>query len=158
MLNPDDLANPYLSDTLKQFLPVSNLDRIQPAMQQPGYPPEVLFGKAPEKSWCYYFEKADLSRQFENWQQIKVLGDEAAAQGFSPSASSSNSPREWLPFIEGYARLGDWQTAYDLTLQSYEMDGRYREMLCNLWNRLDASTEPDNSHKNNILNYMSCEE
>lgn len=158
MLNPDDLANPYLSDTLKQFLPVSNLDRINPALQQPGYPPENLFGKAPDKNWCYYFEKADLSRQFEDWQQIKVLGDEASAQGFSPSASVSNSPREWLPFIEGYARLGDWQTAYDLTLQSYETDGRYREMLCNLWNRLNTSTKPGNSHKNNILNFMACEE
>jgi len=158
MLSMDDLSNPYLSDTLKHFLPVSNLERIQPAPPQPGYPPEDLFGENPEKNWCYYFEKADLSRQFEDWQQIKVLGDEAAAQGFSPSASTSNSPREWLPFIEGYARLGDWQTAYDLTLQSYEMDGKYQEMLCHLWNRFDTTTEPGNSHKNNILNHMACEE
>ncbi len=157
LLNTDDLYNPYLSDTLKQFLPISNLSRINPDPPQPGFPPEVLFGTSPGKNWCYYFEKADLALQFEDWHQIKTLGDEAAAQGFSPSAGSSNSPREWLPFIEGYARLGDWQTAYDLTLQSYEMDGKYQEMLCRLWNEFDTRTNSDADLKNNILNHMQCD-
>jgi hypothetical protein len=158
VLSTDDLYNPYISDTLKQFLPVSNLERIKPVSPQPGYPPEDLFGKAPDKSWCYYFEKADLALQFEDWQQIKTLGNEAAAQGFSPSTSSSNSPREWIPFIKGYTRLGDWQTAYDLTLQSYEMDGKYQEMLCSLWLGLDSNDKSGETYKNNILNHMACEE
>ncbi len=105
------------------------------------YPPRDLFGKEPEHSWCYFFEKADLARQFGDWKSVAMLGDQARQAGFSPLNASSNAPHEWLPFIEGYAYTGNWDKARELTLQASEKGERYLVWLCQIWNQMGKSQE-----------------
>ena len=57
----NSITNPNLSDLQTKELRLTNLDLIQTSPQNS--PPAYLFGGAPEESWCYYFEKADLARQ-----------------------------------------------------------------------------------------------
>ena len=135
VLSERDAKHPYLPDLVRSFLPISNLERIEPEAAQPGYPPAELIGPEPaHTSWCYFFEKADLARQQRDWPTIVRLASGAKAQGYSPLASGSNSPYEWLPFIEGYQRTGEWQAAAELTQQAYQRDSHYRPMLCDQWN------------------------
>jgi hypothetical protein len=64
-------------------------------------PPENIFGKEPAHDWCYYYQKAGLARQRQDWALVAALGDEASQQGLVPQDMS-----EWMPFYVGYAHMG----------------------------------------------------
>ena len=133
VLSERDQGHPYLPELVRAFLPISNLERIDPNPAAPANPPTGLLNAEPENSWCYYFEKADLARQQGDWQQAASLADEALARGYSPDAPASNSPYEWLPFIEGLANVGRLEEAANLTRLAFRRDHYYQAMLCRLW-------------------------
>jgi len=63
------VENALLPDALQQIAPASDLSRIQPETNK--LPPDPdIFGPEPEHTWCYYYEKADLARQLEDWEQV----------------------------------------------------------------------------------------
>ena len=63
-------------------------------------PPESIFGTEPEHNWCYYYQKASLARQAEDWIEVGRLANEVDRLGLRPSDRS-----EWMPFLEGYVNL-----------------------------------------------------
>jgi hypothetical protein len=96
------------------------------------YLPEPVHG------WCYYFEKADLARQFGDWETVTRLGDEAFAGSDYP-----NNPVERFVFIEGYAHAGGWEQSLKLSRESYKVSKSYvGPLLCRLWERIEAETTP----------------
>ena len=119
--------NELLSSLLRGLAPASNLDRIQ-LDEGAAPPPEDVFGPEPVHTWCYYYQKAELARQFSQWDEIIRLGDEARGQGFAPT-----EPAEWFPFIEGYALGGDPVQAEALTRELRAADSTYDSLLCSLW-------------------------
>jgi len=144
VLTEDDASDPFLSPLLKETLPISNLARIltDPADEQ--LPPRNLFGDEPEHTWCWFFQKADLARQNQDWDSVVELGDQALALGYSPSDERSNSVHEWLPFIEGYSRSGRINSALELNQQVFENnDPRYAAQLCSMWARIAPDLSPD---------------
>jgi hypothetical protein len=97
--------------------------------------PESLFAPEPEHRWCYYFEKADLARQFGDWEEVVKLGDKA----FKLENDSPNDPVERFVFIEGYAHMGDWRRAVELSRTSYRVSKDYvGPLLCKLWERIET--------------------
>lgn len=72
-------------------------------------PPANIFGAEPDRGWCYYYQKASLARQQQNWSEVTRLGSEAVAEGLAPQ-----NRMEWLPFIEGYLNTGEDQRAQEL--------------------------------------------
>jgi hypothetical protein len=81
--------------------PYSRLDNVLPdtAFHEP---PRTIFGAEPSHDWCYYYQKAALARQQEDWEAIRVLHQEALELGLYP-----NDSVEWLPFAQAYTALGD---------------------------------------------------
>jgi hypothetical protein len=158
VMKPDDQRTPYfLPENVRGTLHLSDLSRIQPDPITDGYPPTDIFGQEPAHGWCYFFEKADLSRQSRNWDAIVSLGDEAAEKGYTPK--NIDSPHEWLPFIEGYAYSGEWETAVDLTLASLERDVRYRPTLCLLWEDINTLGEQGAANEKayeQVITTMQC--
>lgn len=150
ILKPDDENTPYLSDSIRRVLPLSNLSRISPIPQSETYPDASIIGEEPEKGWCYYYQKAELARQMKDWSEIVKLGEQAIKLGYSPTIQGSNSPHEWSPFIEGYANFGDWEQAKEITIASFYDDENYRSKLCDLWKKLSLETETDNEQKNTL--------
>ncbi len=148
VLDPQlDPLNEMLPEKIRASAGLSNTAQILPdSTAGPTLPPLAQFGKEPAHGWCYYFEKADLARQQQDWNQVTVLGDQAFQLNDYP-----NDPSERLPFIEGYAHLGNWQRAKDLTEQSAEVTSLMRPMLCGLWQRIaqntNASSEKDDTIK-----------
>ncbi len=138
VLNQDDFHDPYLTDTIRAALPLSDFSRIKADTSQ--LPPEKIFGSEPPHEWCYFYEKAELLRQYSQWGDMITLADKALNLGYTPLRSQSNSTHEWLPFIEAYARTDHWQKAKELTLQSYSTDHNYQFVLCNLWITLKETT------------------
>jgi hypothetical protein len=100
--------------------------------------PTHIFGPEPEHDWCYYFEKAELARQEEDWQQIARLWEQAVRHGQSPERAA-----ELLPFIEGLAQLGDWARAEELSLQAYQKMPGLQTVLCSTWARILHTSDQD---------------
>ena len=82
---------------VRQVAPSSNISLIETEGSQKMLPAEV-FGEEPQHTWCYYYAKADLARQKQDWNEVVRLGDEARAKGLQP-----NDTMEWMPFYQGYA-------------------------------------------------------
>ena len=119
----NSITNRNLSEMQAAELRLSNLERILPLPVH--NPPEFLAGGPPEKTWCFFFQKADLARQYGDFESIVRLGDQAIQEGLAPRIGS-----EWLPFLEGYIRSGRWTKAEDLAAEIYALDGNYANGLC----------------------------
>ncbi len=97
--------------------------------------PEDVFGPEPAHRWCYYFERADLARQFGEWDQVLKLWEEAG-----PLASQARYGPEYLPFIEAFARSDHWDKAVDLTLKADAKTAGMSGFLCSNWARMMQET------------------
>jgi len=106
----------------------------------------AVYGPEPEHGWCYYFERADLARQAQDWPGIVALGETAFKLDDHP-----NDPLERFVFIEGYAHAGDWARAGELSMDSYRVAPDYvGPLLCRLWDRIARQT-PESLEKETAL-------
>jgi len=139
-------------DTERQYLiaPYSRLERIITDNTQAVPPPEI-FGDEPPHSWCYYYEKADLARQLNDWQEVKRLGAEAKNRGYYPDDSI-----EWLPFMEAEAFIGDIETASKyiplLKVKAYQT-----ENICKTISSMKSSTTQQFPEGFQFLKSSFCE-
>jgi hypothetical protein len=117
---------------LKDAIPLSDPSLIITDADTPDLP-ATLFGREPPHEWCYYFEKAELARQKGDWKKVAELGNEARVQGYVPGDAL-----EWLPFIEAYVIMGDYQIAREISILAYEDDSRPRKGLCHTWSRIQT--------------------
>jgi len=138
--------DPSLPDEIRAVLAYSNLGQIL-ITQNADLPTPFQVDTASE-GWCYYFEKADLARQREAWDQVVNFGNLAFEIGF-PDAPSKHAA-EYVVFIEGYAHTGQWARARDLTLDAYQINPRMDQMLCAAWERIDIDT-PTSGKKQTTL-------
>ena len=139
VLDPEiDIYNPNIDSLSKEALFLSNTTLISKSVKQINQKQvENIFGKAPQPNWCYFFEKADLARQFNDWYELKEISTEVIDRELFPRDN-----REWFPFIEGYAHNYDWDSAVALSRSICTQSPQYVQMLRALWNRIDKQTEP----------------
>jgi hypothetical protein len=142
VLSPADVTAPGLPAVTVEALPNASLSRIGSTPSR-SYPPELIFGPEPEHGWCYLYQKADLARQFGDWERVVALGEEAVQQGYSIQNPNSSTSFEWLPFIEGYARLGYWDQARQITRDAAARNPLIRDRLCTLWNSLHSLSKQE---------------
>ncbi|MBL6962112.1 MAG: hypothetical protein ISR59_13480 [Anaerolineales bacterium] len=129
-----DTKNRFISDILlRDAASLSRPELILP-FGEPQLPD--IYAPEPAHGWCYYFEKADLARQFGDWDQVVALGAQAFNTGDHP-----NDPTENFVFIEGYAFTGDWAQAEQLSVRANRVSPSYMApLLCPLWERIEANT------------------
>jgi hypothetical protein len=126
---------------IQNALPFSSMEQIDLNSHEVASLPERIFNPTLTKSWCYYFEKADLARQKKDWEEIVEIGDIAFQLDDSPNHAS-----ERVPFIEGYAHIGNWETAVELTMDAIKINSLMKNMLCDTWERIDQDL-PESSSK-----------
>ncbi|HLF90003.1 MAG TPA: hypothetical protein VI451_13725 [Anaerolineales bacterium] len=126
VIRETDQYNPDLPALIKEAIPLSNLNQIM--LESSHVPNADVFGKEPAHTWCYFYEKAELARQQDDWAGIVSLAEESAAQGFSP-----NNRIEWLPFVEAFAYTGDWERAIDLSVDALNYSKSTRNLFCPIW-------------------------
>lgn len=142
----------------KEIFAFSRLDLIHTGAAPPSQPPVQLFAPEPPLNWCYYFQKAELARQTENWDEIVQLGEKAFA---IEKTFTRKNIYELLPFIEGYARSNKIDRAYDLTRQGYQTWEKMGPTLCILWDRISADANLGaeiQSASKVILEELECSE
>jgi hypothetical protein len=131
--------NPDLPLTIRQASQVSRQEVIK--REASHNLPVNLMGLEPEKSWCYYFEKADLARQYQAWETVVELGEMAFRLN-----DYSYDLVEYSPFIEAYANTGQWHRAWILTDRVMDDSPELDSVLCRLWTRIVNET-PDSPQK-----------
>lgn len=141
-----DIYNPVFSGVFKDAFSLSNLDLILP--QDNGVP--KIFNDQSNSSWCFFYQKADLARQYKDWPSIIAIADQVFASDFRPQ-----SPVEYFPFIEAYANSRQWEKALELSQKIYLSDATKDSMLCALWNRILQSIPMSNTPQYIIDLYFS---
>ena len=117
--------SPLDQHRLLLIAPFSNLENVKTDGEFQT-PPVVVFGKEPEHGWCYYYQKADLSRQRGEWEKIPKLLKEALALGYYPEDAL-----EWMPFLQASAVLGDVDQVRS-TAKLVTIDKFLRLQVCNI--------------------------
>jgi hypothetical protein len=140
VIRPQDSVVRLLLPIMKEASHLSALERISTQTTSGQFLREID-SKSPE-DWCTYYQQADLARQAGDWEQVAKLRSDANAKGFTPGA-----PFEYLPFVEAFVRLGDWDQAVNLTLEVKDLPPVARLTLCDFWNSLPATPERDSAFK-----------
>lgn len=130
-------------ERLNRLIPENSLMRYAARLTDPSLileePRAVMpgvYGPEPGRDFCYYYQKADLARQFGRWDEAVKFSDIALSFEEHPY-----EPAEHLLFIEGYAHAGQWERALELSERAYEVspEGLGR-VICQLWERVEAET------------------
>jgi hypothetical protein len=157
LLDPDiDIDNHFIWDNslMREASTLTNTNRI--SAERTSVMP-AIYGPEPEHGWCYHFQKADLARQLNDWDEVVRLGNKAFNLDDHP-----NDPIERFVFIEGYAHAGDWDQAINYSRESYRVSREYvGPLLCRLWNRIEAETDQDPERSetlDEVRNAFACDQ
>jgi len=156
ILDPEiEKFNPDITDFTQKYMQYTNLNIIQADhYSETGSIDSLIFRNELIHGWCYFFEKADLARQLKDWEGIESLGKIAFSLNEHP-----NNAAEYLPFIEGYAHLENWDKAIELTRNMLQISSAYKNMACALWNRISDSTNNSPNKQaavTSIINAYQC--
>jgi hypothetical protein len=80
-----------------------------------------------------------------DWTSIVELGDQAFELNQNPDHAE-----ERIPFIEGYAHMGNWERALELTRLSLEHNPAVAQTLCHAWDRIQATVEENSTSREAI--------
>lgn len=101
-----------------------------------------IFGKEPPHTWCYYYQKAELARQQNDWDEVLRLWQASKEQ----QLAATYGP-EYLPFVEANTRAGNWVEARQVTIKAGKTTKDARPFLCTFWQEtlkpLDSSGESE---------------
>jgi hypothetical protein len=143
-------GQPFYGVNQEQLVAVSNPAGVVLAADAP-LPDADIFGAEPAHTWCYYFQKADLARQSEDWDAVLELEQLALTGGFVPGFGP-----ELLPFIEAHARQGTWGEALELSRQARAIIGEMEPLLCSTWLRLGRLPGADPVALETALTEFNC--
>lgn len=128
----DEITYRRQSRFLVEAIPLSDLSRIIVDSDQTA---KLPFLSEPEHTWCYYYAKAELAYQKDDWNQVIDLMEAAISLGFEPE-----DPFEWLTYIEAQALTGNVESAGQLSMDVFAREKRIREGLCQVWKRVGKQT------------------
>ena len=137
VLDPElSQENILVPELLRSAAKVTSLDVVLLERNGSTVDPSKLFGVEPQHGWCYYYQKAELARQFGDWEQVVMLAETAFSLDDHP-----NDPSERLPFIEGYAHTARWEDAVTQTQETLAITPVMQPVLCKLWQKIAAEIE-----------------
>jgi hypothetical protein len=148
VLNPaweDETTYSRQSRFLVKAIPLSDLSNI---ITNTDRTTTLPFLSKPKLSWCYYFAKAELARQNNNWNQVNSLLDDAVSLGYQPEDAF-----EWLTYIEAKAATGNIEAAEKLSAKALIQDKRIREGLCEVWKRIQFQVDARDEAKMLLSEY-----
>lgn len=130
VLDEEDIDNPFLEGLIYQYIPYQNKSRI--VLESDYQLPASVFGTDYLHDWCYYFEKADLAFDRQDYEETLRLYDEAESKGIG-----AGNPVEMRPFIKAAAFAGQWEKALEWTELAYFVNPVTHDYFDNLWTLLD---------------------
>jgi hypothetical protein len=129
----------------------SKVDRILPNATPPK-PAESIFGPEPAHLWCFYYQKAELALQNDNWQQIIALGNEVWKHDFHPQDAI-----EWMPFLQAYSFTGDLSNM-DKVAKQVKRESFFKKQACQTLKNMNTGKYPLQPQVLDEVNRLFCEE
>ena len=125
-------------DSYKDFLYLSDpKGRIDPAGTPSDFLQKEVFKQPIAQNWCYYFQKADLARQTEDWETIAAIGDEVLPVMKAGEAS------EYFVYIEAYINLDRWEDAMNTLRRVHAEDKGLDAVMCTYLHKWIAAHQPE---------------
>ncbi len=152
VIRPQDAYSQSINASERQLATISDLGLITETPRNSLLQQQAL-SDAPS-TWCYYYQKADLARQFLNWQEVVTIWQSAQKHDKRPAHGF-----EYIPFIEGYAQTGDWKTARQLTDSANRISRRMYHSLCPVWQELYLTTPESPSKQDEykeVIDFLGC--
>lgn len=151
VLKPSDVSNPFITDFEKEQLSRSHLEQILPD-SAPGYPRWDILGQEAPHDWCYYYQKADLAWQLEDWEQILGLWAQS-----EPYRGSINALTELSPFLMGMIKTGNTDEAMEMSRTMTAKDEGMYPYVCDIWEEgLTNNTRFDPAAAAPLLKELEC--
>lgn len=153
VMQPQDVNLRLVGDDMRKLSAGSDISLIGQGANI--NPPEVIYGEQNTQTWCYYFEKADLARQYGQWDEIARLWEESQAVG-----ERADNGFEYIPFIEGYGHLEDWEYVKKQTKFADKITSGLEPSLCSMLDRLAAGAPPSQERDATVKNLkddLKCE-
>jgi len=146
VMQPQDTNLRLVSDDMRKLSAGSDINLIQQTDSEPTLP-ESIYGKQNNQTWCYYFEKADLARQYGQWDEIARLWAESKSVG-----EQADNGFEYIPFIEGFGHLEDWEQVKVLTKFAKKVTAGLEPSLCSALDRLAVDAPASQQRDDTIQN------
>jgi hypothetical protein len=155
ILQPEDARVRNMPALTYESLSVSDVSRIRSTPVSNQYPSRDIYGLEPPHTWCFYYQRAGLAGQYQDWQEVTALWKESQEKGFIPGNGA-----EYIVFIEGFAHTNDWPMAGELTVLASKHGNNIRPALCEVWtgfnSDLPASPEKEDAYRK-VSEKLSCE-
>jgi len=149
-LKPEDTDNRFVTE-LSQDL-AENIDLSAVHTSPVSIPADDIFGKEPPHEWCYYFQKADLAYQYQNWDEIMRLLDEVEAKTYQ-----AEHGLEYMPFIGGLVHENRFDDALRLSLKAIEITEFTNEEICKTWAKESNPNQPiPQDIQDELRNQVGC--
>lgn len=148
VMSPNETNLRLVSADMQRLNAGSDISLIQQGTDTEPTLPESIYGKVSTNTWCYYFEKADLARQYEEWDDVVRLWNEAQSNG-----QRADNGFEYIPFIEGFGHLEDWEQVKDLTRFSYKVTAGLEPSLCTALDGLTQTAPASQARDETINNF-----
>jgi hypothetical protein len=156
VMRPEYARSKSLPESLRQLATISYTDRIKTAPENAdSFLLKYLYTN-PEQDWCFYYEKADLAYQYEDWDQVLQLWETAQQNGLGPENGF-----EYLPFIESFGQAGDWETAKRISRISQKTMQGIEPLVCHIWSRLEEDTPASAEREaalTSVVDDLKCEQ
>jgi hypothetical protein len=128
ILTPNDVSLVGLPDTLSAASKFSNLEQIKIDHAPGPFFTQVLEIDVYPQSWCIAFQQAERARQGNDWPAIIRLYQQAQGQGLE-----SKTGYEYLPFVEAFAQIGDFEQAYQVGPKIKTPEANFGKVICSFW-------------------------
>lgn len=144
ILDPEQHADlSIFPDSYKYFMYLSDpKERINMDGERSSFLWNTIFKQPVEQNWCYYFQKADLARQTEDWETIAAIGDEVLPIMKAGEAS------EYFIFVEAYINLDRWEDAMKTFKRIHAEDKGLDAPLCTYLHKWIKNHKPED---NNVI-------
>ncbi len=147
----DEITYNRQSPFLVRAIPLSNPDLIITSTDETAKLPFLAESK---HTWCYYYTKAELARQQNDWKEAVHLFDQATSLGYIAA-----DPFDLLVFVEAQAMNGNFEAAKKLSTDALNMDNGVRKGLCQVWKRIqtnDPARSENKSLEEQVLVDFQC--
>ena len=153
LISAEDQYYKQYPDMIRQIASQAKTDQITSALNQNEELRDEILGRD-EHTWCFYYQKAELARQYHQWNTISLLWQKATDEKLHTELGT-----EYIPFIDGFAHLAEWQKAKELTATARKLSKGMNSVLCPLWNDIEQSTMPSvqrNETIKDIKDLLQC--
>ena len=137
IIGPEYATYAKMPPEIKALAAYSNPQAILTSSQQNSDLLNSIIDTRSNSSWCYFYEKADLAAQKQDWKGVVDLWGQTrnlklhAANGY-----------ENLVYIRALLQTGDWQAASDLTHDTKSLNQGIASALCSLWVPAGSGRQP----------------